>query len=466
MEYWLISVFIFIFGAIFVFCSKKQYKHKLAEIFLFMGIITLLFPVCKSLGKNLILYLPLNIHFLSQHFICIIDVLSAFFMGITSLILLLPILLNSKYKIGMEFSNRPEIVLLSVFSIITIMGVQNGEIAKTLTTNINCSNTVFTIIFIGLGLPLLFAENLFETFSKKCPENTILTNLFYLTCLYGLLRFTKLGAQPSLLFSCIIITIVFAYICFKLFKLNQTDSISQKIFYIKSIQAGFLILTLLIGIYGLKYMIPELSILGFLSSLLFLINILFANNIFQTNSEVTKNRNLKDSSNTLSSKYPVKKNIIIVGLCNCIGIPATLGFYAWGTMFASLLCGIIYANQELKFILVIIFTISLAIYLFQLVKSFFTIKDINSSKYEITDFKDSKFNFFFAIAAIIFGLFPYAIIKVIFVPVSFITNGIKFIEIFNTIRTTICHISLYITGCVLLLAIYKTVTHKLKNKLM
>lgn len=495
MEYWYLSLAVLIVGTIFVLFAKQKYKFRTLAIFLLISTATLAAPVIKTIYEGSATVYNTNLQLFSQKLAGIIDPASGFFMGILSIIAVLylfTILINHKNK-----EKLPEIIILSILSGIFLLGVQNGiyfylaflglilifylfatsfsndtkslklyhfylffintfvalgimllgmfshsfnfsEMVKSLISNANHSNAIFALFFLGFGLPAVLSNRIIDKFlvneEHLSNEINLLGNIFYITYFYCLLRFTGMGAVPLHSNLYITLIILFGITFFDIFKLFKTNNITEQFLAIKYTQTNFSLIALLIGSAGYVYKLPIISIIGYSTSLLFAINSIFTSNI------------LKDGNKSF-------KPIVTLGILNSNFIPATLGFYSWGMLLFACYLGIISNVQNLKILSITILILTLLLIGIQFLKSIRIIKNIFTTPITIKN-KLPNLSFIYALFALVFGLFPDILYKIIIVPTSFWVGGTNYTNLFNAVRFSIKSISLYIFLIFALLMLY------------
>ena len=230
-----------------------------------------------------------------------------------------------------------------------------------------------------------------------------------------------------------------------------------------TIYIGFSFLALVFGIGGYIYKIPVVSILAYTSAIIFMCNSIvsgFALKLPDCRDVVKRNSN--DDVHNLPY-ISLARNAAVLSYA---GIPLTLGFWAWLFLLAGLYFGVHALSLEFRLIAYIFTVFVFVFYVVQLCGITVLYRKHFCGKSE------ENFGFRFDISTVLagvilaVGLFPQKFLKLIYVPVSFLTGGTKYYQDFQAITSCVNSISIYLLIFVVLISLYvivKFAISRLKN---
>lgn len=517
MEFIVLALCMLLVGFIFIFCTKPQYKSKILGIFMIMSLLSLYYPCHYALNAGTAKELNMDYLFLSQKLSFVMDPITAFinvllivpcFLYALSLFMdknkniqpwvsetLIASVLFALFAINIlngiyfcagiflfnaclllltnRFANnlaeaRNKTLLIYAFSIvisaaIMILGMfshsfQFSDMVKSLVSNINYSNAVFVIVFMGFGLPLLLSDYLFGTNNllqnpsyKEVFLIKIVTSVLYF---YGLLRFIGMGAVPVLKTSYIITAVLIGFILMNLYKLYKARLVQNIYSYINTIQMSLIPVSILTSIMGYIYGVPVISILGCISGLFFLINTVITDYAMRYNlNEALANNTKSDSEADIITGSWYRK-LFSAGMFCYAGLPYTLGFIGWLTLFGTVIFGIMSLISELRVFSIILFVLFLLIFIALAVNVFIILKRHFYLDSDIIKTSIPKLSSVLIASIIALSIFPLQLIKTVIVPVSFLNGGTKYVLIFDAIKSISITYTFYMLGIVVLVALY------------
>lgn len=526
MEYLLISFFSLIIGALLVFASKPENKFKIVGIFSFISLVTALVPVIPSInyGKDYGVSIPYAAFM--QPFKLYIDPLSAFviliLMSFTALYVI-DLLKNKKYSSAFF---RPEILMLMAAFIVLGLSVANvvyfslaciaisglllwlagdseqgksktiaifffnsavltavmllsvysnsfnfPDVSHYLKIDVNLNGAVFGLIFAGFALPAILSEYLIDTASvfknSGCTEVYIIQALLYIFCVYGFFRFISFGVVPAQWFFWLAFVLLVLFAGFKTYELFKTAGVLKVNSYMRTALIVLSTVSVLLGILGQVFKVPLVSILGYMAAIMFFINIVFTGYIFQ--SEIKNSIETNPDLNLYSKDFISTglKRFMPLCLCNYSGLPGTFGFYAWGLLLAACGFGCFTQYPMLKAVSVLTLIFALLLFVSFILKTIFLSKKYLCAETEAIKVPFLKLNLILALLIIFCGLLPQSLLKIVTVPVSFLSGGTQYSALFFAIQAFIGRVGIFLAGVAILMALYvviKRLILKLKNR--
>ena len=482
MESAFLGVLFFFVGALLTFCTKAAYKHKVFGITSLIAMGTILPSLYNSLYYGSASQLNFDFTLLYQKFQIAIDPLSAlmsailliplaiflfnaivtktknkiynpeilmllmgvtlftllvqngiyFYIGILALSILLLIYAGISDENISQLRNTSFIIYLCnslIVLALMILGIESqgltfSSFVKALGKDINFNNNIFILIFTSFCTLLFSSKYILNSLKLLKPSNhnllLVINTILYVICVYGLFRFISMGAVPTLLPQCIIMTILSLLICTKIYKLYKSENLQDALSCMKTINTALLLNAMLFGIFGYVYGTAVLSILGYSAAFIFLINTIITEYFLRYNSNEFKEMSDKINDNNISAHDDCSyRKILYLGLYNYSGAPGAIGFVGWLFITGALDIGIIQQTNIIKIVSIILSVFMVIVFSALMSKTFVLIKRDLPSNNTTQKFTTPKLNFILGCFQILAGIFPQQIIRIIFVPVSF-----------------------------------------------
>ena len=318
-----------------------------------------------------------------------------------------------------------------------------------LAANSQFANLVFLLGFIGFGIKAGFVpfHNWLPDAHPAAPTHVsgIMSAVMIKTGIYGILRTLYFVGTPSKTISYTVLVIAIISLLYGiLYALSQNDF--KKLLAYSSIEnIGIIGLGISVGMLGLAYSNPVLSIFGFAGGILHILNhSIFKELLFFAAGSVYLKTHTRDMENLggLIKKMPYTGLLFIIGSIAICGLPPFNGFISEFLIYAGLLLGI--PATEIGLFLTLVVSIAalavvgtMAMLCFTKASGTIFLGEPRSNIAENTDADVSAFMLapmtILALFAFFIGIFPQYVIKFILVPTSLFVKGNFVSDIFNSV---------------------------------
>ena len=272
-----------------------------------------------------------------------------------------------KYIIYMHISM---IFILSAFVILNIHSnsLNFSDFIAVLTQNTKLANIVFLLAFIGFGTKAGFLpfHNWLPDAHPSAPSHVsgIMSGVMIKTGIYGILRTIWLIGVPSkfIAYSVLIISIISA-LWGVLYAITQHD-IKRLLAYHSLENIGIIGIGIGIGLLGMVYNNPVVSLFGFGGGVLHILNhAIFKPLLFFGAGSIYKQTHTKDVEllGGLIKKMPYTSFLFIIGSVAICGLPPFNGFISEFLIYGGIVLGLINASNIASFMALIISLASLAL---------------------------------------------------------------------------------------------------------
>ena len=334
------------------------------------------------------------------------------------------------------------------------------------------ANIAFILGFIGFGIKAGFVpfHNWLPDAHPAAPSHVsgIMSGVMIKTGIYGILRTLLLIGIPSKGVAYFVLSIAGLTLLYGvLYAITQHD-IKRLLAYSSIENIGIIGLGIGLGMLGLAYSNPIMTIFGFSGGLLhFLNHSIFKELMFFTAGSTylkTHKRNI-ETLGGLIKKMPYTGTMFILGSVAISGLPPFNGFISEILIYAGLILGI--PSSEINLFIVLIISIAalamagtMAIVCFSKASGIMFLGEARSSHA-----KDVKKDvetimiipmLILTLAALLIGLFPQYFVGLVLSPVSMFVNDIsKSLEVFNSVVYLLQNLSfLFVLFSLVLLTIF------------
>ena len=386
-----------------------------------------------------------------------------------------------KYLVYMHLS---VIFILSMIAVLT--NVSNSfnftDYAKILSNNQGLANLAFTFGFIGFGIKAGFVpfHNWLPDAHPAAPSHVsgIMSAVMIKTGIYGILRTLLWIGVPCKGISYFVLAIALLSILYGvLYAITQHD-IKKLLAYSSIENIGIITLGIAIGMLGLSYSNPLMTIFGFTGALLHTLNhSIFKELMFFTAGATylkTHTKNI-EALGGLIKTMPYTSALFIIGSVAISGLPPFNGFISEILIYIGMLLGI--PSSEISLFIVLIISIAglalagtMAILCFSKASGIMFLGEPRTEKARNIDSDVQKTMLLpmgiLAFATLFIGIFPQYVVKIILTPVSLFINPQSYMNIFTSV-VSLTQILSYCFLCfiilvLLILAMRRSISKKSK----
>ncbi len=533
MILWIIALCILIVGGFITTLIKQNKYNLIVSIILFLALIPLIKPIWKVIQVGNMLIYDSNSVVLFQRFSSIIDPNTAFFILSSIIICLIYALSKIFDKASLKLDMKDALLVIgTVFFSIAIIGINNCSYMLALmfivppliqicrqkfslqeckTENntislvysyislmiftfaillfaISSSNGInfdsiinvlqktgkefkeicYLLIFLSTALPAVLCDKLLSSNNinkEYYKEYFLIKNLLYTTFIYIFIRFVGIGALPQAFGRYFTLIILCGIILFSLFKIIKNYALKNFLFNYNLIGKSLSVLGVIIATFGYSFDKPIVAILGLTSSFLFFVNTILSDIMLSFEDyRIEKNSNITINKNFLHS--------LKISLYSYSGVPLTIGFACWISVFGALVLGLMSKTKELQMACLLTLILLIIILLTVWFTSYNVITNISDNE-NLTEEckKEININRIISLCSatliIIFGILLKFVLKFIFCPISLMVGGTKFVEIFNSLENLAAYYSIFAILTVIITILYifiKIVVYKLLQK--
>ena len=342
-----------------------------------------------------------------------------------------------KYLVYMHLSI---IFIMTMFAILTNStgSFAFADYARYLQQAPQMTNLIFILGFIGFGIKagLVPFHNWLPDAHPAAPTHvsSIMSGVMIKTGIYGILRILLLAGYCTKTIGYVVLVVgVISLLYGILYAITQKDL--KKLLAYSSIEnIGIMTLGLGVGILGLAYQNKLMAILGLSGCLLHVLNhSIFKELMFFASGSVylkTHTRNMEELGG-LIKKMPITAILFIFGSVAICGLPPFNGFISEVIIYAGMLLGIPASEINLFVILVISIAAlalvgTMAVLCFSKAAGITFLGEARTERVQNIDSDSSALMLvpmgFLLICALLIGLFPQYILRVVFAPVSLFTG--------------------------------------------
>jgi len=251
-----------------------------------------------------------------------------------------------KYMVYMHIS---VIFIISAFAILNIHSnsYNFSDFSQTLNQNSHLANIVFLLAFIGFGTKAGFLpfHNWLPDAHPAAPSHVsgIMSGVMIKMGIYGILRIISLINIPTKFIAYLVLSIaIVSALWGVLYAISQHD-IKRLLAYHSLENIGIIGLGIGIGLIGMVYNNPIVSVLGFSGSILHILNhSIFKSLLFFCAGGLyhkTHTRNVEELGG-LIKKMPYSAVLFIIGSIAICGLPLFNGFISEFLIYASMIMGL------------------------------------------------------------------------------------------------------------------------------
>ena len=348
-----------------------------------------------------------------------------------------------KYLVYMHLS---VILIISMFAILTnaAQSFDFAAYADALIKNPQLCSAVFILGFLGFGIKAGFVpfHNWLPDAHPAAPSHVsaIMSGVMIKTGIYGILRILILTGTPTKSLAYFVLAIgLFSVLYGVLYAITQHD-VKRLLAYSSIENIGIIGVGIGLGMLGLAYNNPIMTIFGFAGGMLHVLNhSIFKELMFLTAGSAylkTHTKNI-ESLGGLIKKMPCTGAMFIIGSVAICGLPPFNGFISEILIYAGMLLGV--PASEINLFIVLVVSIAalalagtMAIVCFSKASGLMFLGEARSDYAKLPQ-KDVELSMLLpmgvlAIMTLIFGLFPQYIVGLVLSPVSQFIKGEGILE--------------------------------------